>query len=400
MLRQLVSETGARRVVWSRLYDAPAIERDSAIKAALRAEVIDAVSVNASLLFEPWTVATGQGGYYRVYTPYWKAVRGRGVETVTPPPGDLAPPSVWPQSDRLGDWAPGRDMQRGAAVVSRHARIGEDAARERLEAFLENAIIRYREDRDRLDLAGTSGLSESLAHGEISPRRIWRAACEEMRRRSGGDAGQAEPFLKELVWREFAYHLLYHTLWVETRSWRENWADFPWRPDSADAERWRRGMIGIEVIDAAMRQLYVTGTMHNRARMLVASFLTKHLLVHWRVGADWFRDFLIDWDPAANAMGWQWSAGSGPDAAPYFRIFNPETRAARFDPEGRYRDRFLAEERRSPSEDALTFFEAAPPAWGLSAEQTYPASMIDLGEGRARALAVYHDHRARHGQTR
>jgi len=211
MLRQLVSETGARRVVWSRLYDAPAIERDSAIKAALRAEGIDAVSVNSSLLFEPWTVATGQGGYYRVYTPYWKAVRGRGVETVAPPPGDLAPPSVWPQSDRLGDWAPGRDMHRGAAVVSRHARIGEDAARERLEAFLENAIIRYSEDRDRLDLAGTSGLSESLAHGEISPRRIWQAVCEEMRRRSGGDAGQAEPFLKELVWREFAYHLLYHT---------------------------------------------------------------------------------------------------------------------------------------------------------------------------------------------
>jgi len=159
-------------------------------------------------------------------------------------------------------------------------------------------------------------------------------------------------------------------------------------------------MTGIEVIDAAMRQLYVTGTMHNRARMLVASFLIKHLLVRWRVGADWFRDCLIDWDPAANAMGWQWSAGSGPDAAPYFRIFNPETQAARFDPEGRYRDRFLAEERRSPSKDALAFFEAAPPAWGLSAEQTFPAPMIDLGEGRARALAVYHDHRSRHGQTR
>ena len=388
VLRTLSARTGARRVVWSRLYDPGSIARDTAVKDALTAEGIAVDSVNSGLLFEPWTVATGQGGFYRVYTPFWRAVRGREVPAPLPVPGNLAAPDGWPDTERLEDWRLGAGMSRGATVVARHARIGEAAANARLDEFLDSRLARYREDRDRLDLDGTSGLSENLTHGEISPGCLWHAGLAAMEADPASAAG-AEHFLKELAWREFAWHLMFHSPHIETANWRADWAGFPWRPDNPDAERWRRGMAGIAVVDAAMRQLWVTGTMHNRARMIVASFLTKHLLTDWRVGADWFRDCLIDWDPASNAMGWQWVAGSGPDAAPYFRIFNPETQAAKFDPQGHYRDRFLAEGRARPHADALAFFEVGPRAWGLSPDQPPPAPVIGLAEGRARALDAY-----------
>ena len=393
VLRQLLAETNGRRVVWSRLYDPRAIKRDTAIKAALGEDGVEVTSVNASLLFEPWTVKTGQGSFYKVYTPFWASVRNRDVGDVLPEPGDLAPPMTWPRSDQLSDWSLGRQMHSGAVFVRQHARIGQAAAHDRLSEFLDDPIARYRDDRDRLDREATSGLSENLTYGEISPRQIWAAGRNAMERLPGKITGQAEHFLKELVWREFAYHLLFHTPWIETRSWRPDWNNFAWRPDNADAERWRRGMTGVPVIDAAMRQLYVTGTIHNRARMLVASFLTKHLLTDWRVGAAWFRDCLIDWDPAANAMGWQWVAGSGPDAAPYFRVFNPDTQAAKFDPDSRYRDRFLAEGRLTPHADALGFFGALPRSWKLTPAQPYPEPVIRLNEGRERALSAYAHHR-------
>ena len=388
VLRDLAGETGARRVVWSRLYDPRSIDRDRKVKAELGEDGVEAVSVNASLLFEPWTVETGQGGPYKVYTPFWKAVRGRDPGTPLAAPGDLKAPDDWPESDRLEDWALGRAMDRGAEIVARHARVGEAAARGRLGAFIANSIGRYRDERDRPDRAATSGLSENLAHGEISARQVWASAREALDRAGGMGP---ETFLKELVWREFAYHLIYHTPHIESRNWREDWDSFPWRRDNADAERWRRGMTGIEMVDAAMREMWVTGTMHNRARMLVASYLTKHLMTDWRVGADWFRECLIDWDPASNAMGWQWVAGSGPDAAPFFRIFNPDTQAGKFDPDGAYRDRFLAEGRARPGADALAFFEAVPRSWGLAPDQPYPDPVIGLAEGRSRALAAYKD---------
>ncbi len=389
-LRALIAETGARRVVWSRLYDAGSIARDRAIKEALGAEGVDVSSVNASLLFEPWTVRTGGGGFYRVFTPFWKAVRTGAVGEPTASPGSLSPPSRWPAGERLEDWRLASAMGRGAAVVGRHAAVGEDAARARLAEFAAARIDRYAGDRDRPDMAATSRLSENLAYGEISPGQAWRAGRAALER-SGGSG--PESFLKELAWREFAYHLLYHTPRIETENWREGWDAFPWRSDNPDAELWRRGMTGVPLVDAAMREMYVTGTMHNRCRMVAASYLTKNLLTDWRVGAAWFRECLIDWDPASNAMGWQWVAGSGPDAAPYFRIFNPDTQAAKFDPAGRYRDRFLAEGRTRPHADALAFFEAAPRAWRLAPEQTSPRPAISLAEGRARALSAFRGHR-------
>ena len=216
-------------------------------------------------------------------------------------------------------------MNRGLPVVTQYAKVGEAAALRRLEHFIENSVNYYKSKRDYPSESSTSRLSENLTYGEISPRVIWHAGMKAMTRVK--NPREAEHFLKELVWREFGYHLLYHTPHIVDQNWRPEWNRFPWREDNEDAEAWRRGMTGIEMVDAGMREMYVTGTMHNRTRMLVASFLTKHLMTDWKIGEDWFRECLIDWDIASNAMGWQWAAGSGPDAAPYFRIYNPEIQA-------------------------------------------------------------------------
>jgi deoxyribodipyrimidine photo-lyase len=385
VLRALVAETGAAGVWWGRQYDPAAVARDTAVKSALKAAGTEARSFAGHLLHEPWSVETGQGGFYRVYTPFWKAVRGRDIPAPEAAPGQMRGPDHWPASDDLEQWRMGAAMNRGAEVVRAHLHLGEAAALARLDSFLDARIARYADARDLPAVDGTSGLSENLAWGEIGPRRIWHAGW---RRMEEGAAG-AETFLKELVWREFAYHLMHHTPQITQRNWKPEWDSFPWQGDSDRAEAWRRGMTGEPFVDAGMRELYVTGRMHNRARMIVASYLTKHLMTHWKIGLDWFADCLVDWDPAANAMGWQWAAGSGPDAAPFFRIFNPATQVEKFDPRGEYRRRFIAQMSRQPAPQALAFFDAVPRSWKLSARQPYPPPLVDLAEGRARALAAY-----------
>jgi len=384
VLLELAKEVGAGGVYWNRLYDKAAIERDTAVKSALKTAGIQAQSSNGHLCFEPWTVETKTGGYYKVYTPFWNTVRARGVADLLPAP-DVIWPQDWPKSEALVDWQMGGEMQRGAAVVLPHCHIGEAAALARLDAFIERHVEAYKAKRDFPAEPVCSGLSENLTYGEISPRRIWHAGWHAM---EAGAAG-AEHFLKELVWREFAYHLLYHEPDLAHRNHREGWDGFDWRGESDDAEAWRRGRTGVRFVDAAMREMYVTGVMHNRARMIVASFLTKHLLTDWRIGRAWFEDCLIDWDPAANAMGWQWVAGCGPDAAPYFRVFNPDGQAEKFDADGAYLRAWIAEGEAHPSETALSYFAAAPKSWGLSHQDRYPAPIIGLKEGRVRALAAY-----------
>lgn len=385
-LRDLARETGAEAVFWSRLYDPESRRRDEAVKAGLRAAGLDAESFPGHLLFEPWTVETGQGGPYRVYTPFMRALRQRDPGAARAAPKALARPSNWPESDRLEAWRLGAAMRAGAAVVGGFARIGEAAAQARLDGFLDGPVEEYAEQRNRLDRAATSRLSAHLALGEISPRRIWTTL---MAREPGGLGRGAETFLREVIWRDFAWHLLFHYPDLATENWREGWDDFPWRPDTDDAERWRRGETGEDVIDAAMRELYVSGTMHNRARMVVASYLTKHLRTDWRVGRAWFEETLIDWDPASNAMGWQWVAGSGPDSAPFFRIFNPRKQAEQHDPEGAYR-RFWLE-----GDGAAAFLRAAPGRWGLDAARARPAPLVDLGRARQVALDAYSTIQAR-----
>jgi len=384
-LRKLIDETGAGAVWWTRQYDPEQVARDTKVKSALQQDGLDARSFSGHLLFEPWDVATGQGKFYQVYTPFWRAVRGRDVAARLPAPGEMRAPEQWPKSDMLDDWHMGRAMDRGAEVVRPHLHIGEAAARQRLASFARDRIEAYTSDRDRMDRDATSGLSENLTYGEISPLALWEAGQRAM---AAGKAG-AETFLKEVVWREFAYHLVYHTPHITRDSWREGWDKFPWQDESAETLRWKQGRTGIEIVDAAMREMYVTGRMHNRARMLVGSYLTKHMMTHWRVGQRWFEECLIDWDPAANAMGWQWVAGSGPDASPYFRIFNPDTQAAKFDPKGVYRRAWVAEVSAAPPPSALAFFDACPRAWNLGPSDAYPSPLVDLADGRNRALRAY-----------
>jgi len=389
-LRALVKETGAARVVWGRQYDRAARERDEAVKSALTEDGIEAVSVSAHLMFEPWKIETKTGGPYRVYSPFKRACFDREEEIgdPIPEPGDLAAPDAWPGGEALESWALGAAMNRGGDIVGEYANVGEAAALERLEDFIDIAA-EYDDGRNMLGKTGTSRLSENYAWGEISTRTAWHRVRSWMARAKQPGEGPMV-YLQELLWREFAYHLLYHYPDLATRNWREEWNAFPWRGDNEDAERWRRGTTGIEGVDAAMRELYTTGYMHNRMRMLTASYLTKHLMTDWRVGEAWFRDCLTDWDPASNAMGWQWVAGSGPDATPFFRIFNPETQVAKFDPERRYVSRWLE----AGSEDARNFFRAIPRSWAMAAADARPAEpVMGLKEGRERALAAYKEMR-------
>ena len=382
VLRELSAETGAGGVWWSRLYDPASVARDRAVKAALKAEDCEVRSFAGHLLHEPWEVATGQGGFYRVFTPYWNALRQRSVLAPLPAPKAALRAGVWPRSDWLDTWRLGASMNRGAAVVARYQMVGEAAARARLQRFLAGPVEGYADRRDFPGEMETSGLSENLTYGEIGVREVWHAG---LRARDEGKAG-AEAFLRQLGWREFSTHLIHHTPEIVSQNWKPGWDRFPWRGDNGDAERWRRGMTGEPFVDAAMREMYVTGRMHNRARMIAASYLTKHLLTDWRIGLDWFAECLTDWDPAANAMGWQWVAGSGPDASPFFRIFNPAGQAEKFDADTAYRRRFLAE--LAAGAEAMSFFDAVPRSWGLDPGRPYPAPLVDLAEGRARALAA------------
>ena len=386
VLRQLVRETGAQAVVWTRAYDPDAIGRDGLVKAGLKQEGVLALSIPGHILFEPWEVQTKANGFFRVYTPFWKAVRDRDVPPAAPKPDRLPAPGTWPDSEDPASWGLADAMNRGAEIVRPHLNVGEGAADARLHTFIAERIDRYRDLRDFPAEPGTSRLSENLAWGEISIHQCWHAGQAALREGARG----AETFLKELVWREFAYHLVYHTPGITRRNWREDWDAFPWNEkETQEVTAWKQGRTGIPFVDAAMRELYVTGQMHNRARMIVGSYLTKHLLSHWRIGQRWFEDCLADWDPASNAMGWQWVAGSGPDAAPYFRVFNPVTQLDKFDGNRAYADRWIAEGKSAPSPDALSYFAAVPRNWSISAADPYPEPVVTAAAGRERALEAY-----------
>ncbi|MCL4105358.1 UNVERIFIED_CONTAM: hypothetical protein GTU68_055489 [Idotea baltica] len=385
-LTALAQETGATSVHWQRAYDPASIERDTAVKAALKAKGLNVESHAGHLLFEPWTVQTKVGGFFKVYTPMWKSVKDRPIAESLCAPTALPSPSQWPKSDALADWNMGVGMKRGADIVAQHARVGENAAHQRLNAFVSGPIAAYRDDRNLPWKPGTSRLSENLAYGEISPRTCWHAGMCALQ--MGKD--DAEVFLKELVWREFAYHLIYHTPHILTDNWRSEWEAFPWQTDETDkVTAWKQGRTGIPFVDAAMREMYVTGTMHNRGRMIVASYLTKHLMTHWKIGMKWFEECLIDWDPASNAMGWQWAAGSGPDAAPYFRVFNPVTQLDKFDPDHLYKNAWIAEGLSNPTDTALSYFKAVPKSWQLDPNTAYPTPIVTAEAGRKRALEAY-----------
>ncbi|MBE1282159.1 MAG: deoxyribodipyrimidine photo-lyase [Rhodobacteraceae bacterium] len=385
-LSALLRDTGATHVFAAKAYHPDELARDKAVLAEAGDLGVDMSWSKSRVLFDPWDVQTGTGGMYRVYSPFWRAVRGMEVADLQSSPSRIPRPQKWPESEVLADWGLDCAMHKAAENLASHCTVGEAAAQERLDWFVEKRVAAYKADRNEPWKDATSGLSENLAWGEISPVRIWHAGQKAM---AEGRPG-AEHFLKELVWREFAYHLMYHTPHILTRNWREDWDKFPWTEEVDEKVlAWQQGRTGVDIVDAGMRELWVTGRMHNRVRMIVASYLCKHLMKHWKIGLKWFEDTLIDWDPASNAMGWQWVAGSGPDAAPFFRIFNPDRQREQYDAQNRYLTTWLAEGQTNPPDLALSFFENAPESWRMRPRDIRPNPIVDLAAGRAAALQAY-----------
>ncbi len=389
-LRALVRETGAGAVFWNRLYEPAGLARDEAVAVALKTDGTEAASFNGALLFEPWAIEKKSGGTFQVFTPYWRhCTREFEPPEPLPAPRRIPAPEAWPESLPLRDLAllPAIPWYRGFADAWSP---GEKGAHANLRAFLKNAVAGYDEDRDRPDMAGTSRLSPHLHFGEITPRQVWH----ETRRRDDAAKSKsgAQTFLAEIGWREFGHHLLFHFPHTTENPLRETFLDFPWRTDDALLRAWQRGRTGYPIVDAGMRELWATGWMHNRVRMIVASFLVKHLRLHWLRGARWFWDTLVDADLASNTMGWQWSAGCGADAAPYFRIFNPMLQGAKFDPKGDYVRKWVPELGRLPVKWLFAPWEAPRAALkdaGVSLGETYPGPVVDHKEARAEALAAF-----------
>lgn len=384
-LRDMIEKTGARCVFWNRRYEMPQREVDADIKKALREDGLEAESFNSSLLNEPHTVSTGAGKPYKVYTPYWRKVKDRSLPEVAEPGlAKMQLPESYPQTvalDSLG-LLPEEQWYRKFYPIWE---VGEAAAQKRLERFLEDAVDDYDEARDVPSISGTSGLSAYLHYGLIGPRQIMHTLLSRHDLRAKGP----NTFAKEVYWREFAYNVLYHFPNTPDAPLQEKYADFPWEPDSEALERWQRGQTGYPVVDAGMRELYATGWMHNRIRMVVSSFLVKHLLQDWREGERWFWDTLVDADLASNTLGWQWSGGCGADAAPYFRVFNPMTQGKKFDAEGDYVRKWVPELAKLPSKYIHEPWEAPDGILqhaGVELGESYPKPIIDHKEGRERAL--------------
>jgi deoxyribodipyrimidine photo-lyase len=389
-LRELARETGAAAVFWNRRHEPAAVRRDAEVAPALHADGLTTEIFNSALLFEPGNIRTRQGGPFRVFTPFWKAcLAAREPDGPQAPPARLVAPKKWPSSSSLNDLALVPEID-WAGGLRKAWKPGEAGAKKAFDAFLGRGLRRYDEDRNRPDLPGSSRLSPHLHWGEISPRWIWHEVSEMAEQRSDRSlAENALSYRRELGWREFAYHLLCHYPHTPSRPLREEFAKFPWRSDERSLEAWRRGLTGYPIVDAGMRELWTTGWMHNRVRMIVASFLVKDLLIPWQEGAKWFWDTLVDADLANNTLGWQWTAGCGADAAPYFRIFNPISQGEKFDGEGAYIRRYLPELARLPDPYIHRPFEAPASVLataGVELGTTYPHPIVDHGQARLEAL--------------
>jgi deoxyribodipyrimidine photo-lyase len=390
IISELVAETAAKAVYWNRRYGAAEIAVDTAIKEALKRQGAEATSSNGALLHEPWEVLNKAGEPFRVFTPYHRAAAALPVLAPCP-----APPSPHLvngiSSDTLADWALQPQHPDWAGGLRAFWTPGETGARECIAAFLDDGMKGYAHGRDRPDQDHTSRLSPYLRFGNISPHQVLAAV------RHADDAGtipthDAAKFLAELYWREFSYALLFHFPDLGIRNFQPRFDVFPWRRDAAFLKAWQRGRTGYPLVDAGMRQLWETGWMHNRVRMVAASFLIKHGLIDWRDGEAWFWDTLVDADPANNAASWQWVAGSGADAAPYFRIFNPVTQSEKFDPQGDYIRRFVPE-LAGLSTQAIhrpwTAGEAVLKQAGGRPGQAYPRPIVDHAAARQRALDAF-----------
>jgi deoxyribodipyrimidine photo-lyase len=384
-LRRLVAATGASAVYWNRLYDPATVARDTSVKQSLRTDGVEARSFDGAMLIEPWDLMTGGGTPYKVFTPYWRNARSRlEARPPLPAPRRIAMPPIETglPLEALG-LLPDVAWDAGLAATWQP---GEAGAMRRLEAFCGGPVADYPGERDIPSHEGTSRLSPHLHFGEVSPMQVAWALLDAARESAA--ASGAESCLRELGWREFSQYLIHHFPHSAERNLNARFDAFDWRdPDPALLSRWQRGRTGIPIVDAGMRELWTTGWMHNRVRMLVASFLTKNLRMHWSHGARWFWDTLVDADLGNNTQGWQWTAGTGVDASPYFRVFNPVTQGERFDPEGTYVRHWVPELAHFP---AATIHAPWRDPDRLRASG-YPQPMVDLASSRQGALDAYRD---------
>ncbi len=395
VLPKMARATDADVVVWAAGLEPDERADDLRVTAALAAGGAKPVLVpSANLLYDPAAVLTREGRPYGVFAPYWRSCLRNGPPPMPlPTPQSLPPPPAVPSTQTLASLKAAA-VPRWSAGFDRFWRPGEEGARARLVGFIEDDLMQYADSRDRPATQGTSRLSPHLRWGEVSGRQVWHAVAGDLNEagleleaalaptsdRAAELAGlgrSASAFVRQLGWREFAHHILLHSPHLPERPLQQHFEAFAWRDDPNGLEAWRRGRTGYPLVDAGMRELWATGWMHNRARLVAASFLVKDLLVSWREGEDWFWDTLVDADLADNALGWQWVAGSGADAAPYFRVFNPTIQSHRHDPENAYSRRWLPELGTEPADAA------------------YPEPIVEHGEARSRALAAYAAMRAR-----
>lgn len=391
-LQELIGTSGASAVYWNGRYEPQAVARDAAIKQALREQGCEAESFNCALLREPWEVQTGGGKAYQVFTAFWRTcLRLAEPAQPLPAPPRISAPGKWPRSQSLRslalepkiDWAGG---------IRRAWQPGEAGAQEQLKRFLRDGLDEYSTGRDRPAQSGTSRLSPHLHFGEIGPRQIWHAVAATGKKAGAAPATARATYLREIGWREFAFHLLYHFPETPEKPLRSAFSTLEWLRDKKGLAAWQRGRTGYPVVDAGMRELWTTGWMHNRVRMIVASFLTKDLLISWQRGAKWFWDTLVDADLANNTLGWQWTAGCGADAAPFFRIFNPVAQGKKFDPQGDYVRRWCPELAALPAKWIHRPWEAPREVLrdaGVALGENYPQPIVDHARARQRALAAF-----------
>lgn len=386
-IKKLVKESKVKAIVWNDCYEPFAIARDTKLKTALKKNDLSVETFNASLLFEPNEVKTKSGGPFRVFTPFWRAARKLPQRKAPHPlPPKLHFHKHRLASDALSDWKLLPTKPDWAGGIQNSSTPGETGAREQLSHFVKH-IGKYGDGRDRPDRDGTSRLSPHLHWGEISPRQVWHTVNNHAAQHGSGDK-----FLSEIGWREFCTHLLFFNPKIPDHPLREEFAKFPWRYSDKNFHAWTKGQTGIPIVDAGMRQLWETGWMHNRVRMIVASFLIKHLMIDWRRGEKWFWDTLVDADLANNSANWQWVAGCGADAAPFFRIFNPVLHGEKFDTKGDYVRRFVPELSKMPKSYIHKPWEASDDVLKKARVKiggNYPHPIVDLAEGRERALAAF-----------
>jgi deoxyribodipyrimidine photo-lyase len=387
LLKELIQQHAVEAVYWSRCYEPAHRDRDQVIKAELKAQGVEVISCNSALLHEPWEILNKSGEYFKVFTPYWRSAAAQVKER------PLYEINLWPKakpiaSEFIGDWNLIPKNPNWAVEFSHYWQPGESGALSRLEQFITSNLDGYKANRNIPSLSATSGLSPHLHFGEISPYLIWRS-MQELLCCPSTNRVSIETFLAELGWREFSYQLLYHVPKLPSEHFKKQFDAFPWQQDDMLLHCWQHGLTGYPIVDAGMRELWRTGFMHNRVRMIAASFLTKDLLIDWREGAAWFLDTLVDADLANNSASWQWVAGSGADAAPYYRVFNPVLQGEKFDPNGDYVRRWVPELASIAPPWIHHPWDAPKGGLNVVLGKDYPLPIVDHAAARQVALRQY-----------